>query len=556
MPDSISKDYSNYLFVILHGYSCKTSSYDFIRKRLLQDFEGCRVILPNLDMSVFSHKDPGKIANTIVHKIDRNWNPGTRIILIGHSCGALLARKVYLIACGKSKLISNENRKIYIKEWATAVERIILLAGMNRGWTVNRRLSLFQALTWEIGIGIGKMMSIVNLEPLIFKFKKGAPFITDLRLQWLDLQKEVLQTGLGNAMVVQLLGTIDDLVSPEDNIDMITGAKFFYLDIPSSGHQTVILMDKSEKGEARYKAFYQALTRSASEMASTQTSFSEPVLLQRTEVSDVIFVIHGIRDAGYWTQKVARKIQILALEKKMVVELETSSYGYFPMLPFLLPVSRKAKVEWLMDQYTENYAKFPKAEFSFIGHSNGTYLLAKALKDYPFCSFKNIVFAGSVVRKDYNWDELFESGRVQAAINFVATGDWVVAIFPKFFQTLNVSDLGSGGHDGFTKSKHNTQIKFVKGGHGTAIQESLWAAIANFILTGSEPIIPDELRDKTQSIWVRLLGILAPLVWVILIAIILGLGLLIWTFSPESPYIKILMLISYSLILWKILTKL
>ncbi|AZI26441.1 alpha/beta hydrolase [Pedobacter sp. G11] len=555
MTSHKSENYSNYIFIVLHGYSCSTAAYRSIKVRLEKDFSGCEVLIPKLSMPIFSRKDPVEIVEVIITRIDARWTPGKRIVLIGHSCGAILARKVYLCACGKGKSDPYENKSTDIKSWAYAIDRIILLAGMNRGWTVNRHLSLFQAMSWEIGIGIGKILSMMGVEPLIFKFKKGAPFITDLRLQWLDLQKDSVVTGLGGAMVVQLLGTIDDLVSPEDNIDMITGAKFFYLDIPFSGHKDVILMDRSEKGIARYSAFHQALTMSAIEMASSQTSFTEPVLVQRPEVTDVIFVIHGIRDAGYWTQKVARKVKALALENNQNIELETSSYGYFPMLPFLLPVSRKAKVEWLMDQYTENYAKFPKAEFSFIGHSNGTYLLAKALTDYPCCRFKNVVFAGSVVRNDYKWDTLFEKGRVKAAINFVATGDWVVAIFPKLFQTLNVSDLGSGGHDGFT-SKRNIELKYVKGGHGAAIQENLWKVIANFILTGDTPSIPEALKDDVQNVWVKRLGKTALLVWAIILLILLGIGILLWKSGPASPYFKSLILAFYLIGIWKVLTKL
>ena len=50
------------------------------------------------------------------------------------------------------------------------------------------------------------------------------------------------------------------------------------------------------------------------------------------------------------------------------------------MLPFLLSAYRRKNVEWLMDRYTEVVARYPNATVSYIGHSNGTYLLAKALE--------------------------------------------------------------------------------------------------------------------------------------------------------------------------------
>lgn len=70
-------------------------------------------------------------------------------------------------------------------------------------------------------------------------------------------------------------------------------------------------------------------------------------------VTDVLFVIHGIRDEGYWTQKIARRVISKAREEGRCVVYEASSYGYFPMLSFLSSRARREKVEWLMDRYTE-----------------------------------------------------------------------------------------------------------------------------------------------------------------------------------------------------------
>jgi hypothetical protein len=59
-------------------------------------------------------------------------------------------------------------------------------------------------------------------------------------------------------------------------------------------------------------------------------------------VEDIVFVIHGIRDKGYWTHKIARRVQAMAKQRPGDIRFatETSSYGYFPMLSFLLPGKR------------------------------------------------------------------------------------------------------------------------------------------------------------------------------------------------------------------------
>ena len=248
----------------------------------------------------------------------------------------------------------------------------------------------------------------------------------------LDAAARPGQKDLGRVTTVQLLGSVDDRVSPEDNVDLVTGSDFVYLDVPSSGHASIIEMDDSPAGKGRRECFVHALIATSEELQAKKVMPSDDAPQSTNDkVTDVIFVIHGIRDEGFWTQKIARHVKFVGESTTRHFQTETSSYGYFAMLPFLLPSRRRAKVEWLMDQYTEALARYPKAEYSFVGHSNGTYMLARALRDYPACHFKRVVFAGSVVRCDYEWAKLLREKRVEAVLNYVATADWVVALFPK-----------------------------------------------------------------------------------------------------------------------------
>jgi hypothetical protein len=69
----------------------------------------------------------------------------------------------------------------------------------------------------------------------------------------------------------------------------------------------------------------------------------------------------------------------------MKVRTVTSSYGFFPMGPFVLKAERRKRTGWLMDQYVTAKAAYPNAVFSFIGHSNGTYLAASATARKRLC---------------------------------------------------------------------------------------------------------------------------------------------------------------------------
>ena len=70
--------------------------------------------------------------------------------------------------------------------------------------------------------------------------RRGKPFITNLRIQWIRLKfpKKPGDNALAvdKAFTVQMLGSVDDVVSPEDNIDLVAGSDFVYIDVPFSGH--------------------------------------------------------------------------------------------------------------------------------------------------------------------------------------------------------------------------------------------------------------------------------------------------------------------------------
>jgi hypothetical protein len=433
---------------------------------------------------------------------------------------------------------------------------------------------------------------------VVFQIRRGAPFLTQLRMQWLAMRQHAakLRAGVGGALTVQLLGTVDDMVAPSDNVDLVTGRDFVYLDVPGSGHSNIREMDpdgvplrrrlrarsadavahERRVRRARRERFLQALCWDQAALR-TMSDFptDEPLPDADPGVTEVVFVIHGIRDEGYWTQRVARKVKARAAAGGRQFRTETSSYGYFAMLPFVLPWTRRAKVEWLMDQYTENKALYPNAAFSFVGHSNGTYLLARALKDYPACRFRHVVFAGSVVNRDYDWRAMIARGRVERVLNFVATRDWVVAFFPNGFGKglfgWRAGDLGGAGHDGFEgfvrvgpgmrAAGPLLQVEYVRGGHSAALDERHWDGIAEFVVDGSvsvppPPLVLDERRRDRWAWLVARGGRWPRLVLLLVIGLAVGAGVGIYRLAPARPeWAATAALVVYLVALWRVLTR-
>ena len=563
---AVVSDRSTRLVVLLHAYSVGPKQLSDVRSAVQEACGGdADIWVPKLPIGIFSRKDPVKIAEDLVDGISAAWaeksrrgSPYQTVTLVGHSVGALLARKAYVIACGENpetpfRREGRSPERARPAAWAPAVDRLVLLAAMNRGWSMTHHLGLITAIVFGVGMVLMNVLSLLfpGRPFLIAEGRRGAPTLAELRLQWLSMRRNAEAKRVGSALVVQLLGTIDDMVSPEDNVDLICGRDFVYIDVPMSGHASIRKMSAAtEEGRIRRKAFIQALCDPADDLK--RASVPPADLLPQppdADVTDVIFVIHGIRDEGYWTHRVARRIKEVGALSGRRFATETSSYGYFPMLPFILPWYRRRKVEWLMDEYTESKSLYPKARFHFVGHSNGTYLLARALEDYPSCRFENVVFAGSVVRRPYDWNAAINRGQVRAVLNYVATSDWVVAIFPKAFQRLTVFDIGSAGHDGFVAQHPDVhELRFVRGYHSAAITEHNWDAIAAFIVDGKVSI-PQSLERHRRSAWLVAAGMVSfPILVGLVYAVVRGGFWVAAQAGPAEP-VRTLAVLAYALLI-------
>lgn len=549
---------SRELVVLLHAWTLGRDSLEAVEHVVRETKPHADIFRPQLPLRMVSREDPHAIAENLLRDVDALWNTSLegnaydQIILIGHSFGSILARKVFVLAHGvkadalRARTMPRHLARHGIKPWASRIRRLILLAGANRGWTETSALSPVDRMFFGLGTFVGRVIEgATGQRPTIFAIRRGAPFLTVLRLQWLALE-DVLSEGEW-PLIVQLLGTIDDFVSPADHIDLATGRNFVYLEVPHSGHLSVIHMGEPAAQQCiayveRRQRFRDALLQTPEQLSLIALSLDDvadqveaapddrderELARRRPDVTDVVFVVHGIRDHGFWTKKVARDIKKLARSEGRVPRAVTSTYGYFPMLSFVLPWTRMAKVEWFLDQYVDARALYPNATFSFVGHSNGTYLLARALEMCSVIHFERVVFAGSVVRCRYDWTR-FVPKQIGQVLNYVASADWVVALCTKGWETLRIQDLGSAGHDGFRGEVKNVvrDLEYVPGKHSAALSEDNWRDIAAFVVQGTWPQQP-RLVPK-RCMWVKMFGYGSPiaLIFVPIFLVLPGVALL------------------------------
>lgn len=463
-----------------------------------------------ISYSSLSNAKPLEVAQGIANEIKKNVEQGEykHVVLVGQSMGALLTKRAFLDSEKKALKKMKEGDEA----WTSKVSRIVLVAGMNRGWDISGQKPSDMSFSRWFQIWFGTWFARVSgIGGLALSSETGTPFVANLRMDWIKRMADPKSRGIE---VVQLLGDIDNLVSAEDNKDLrlIGNGQFAWIKVRGTGHGNIV--DFSEQttvgnlklGEYRRKKF---------ELAATEPNFDELARANEVlpfqpdpDVTHVVFVVHGIRDLGEWAAAFEQELQEqfqASLPAGCNDKLAVASvrYGYFGMGPFLLRPVREKYVKWLMDEYTETLAQFPKANHvHFVGHSNGTYLLAAALEHYRSLNIRRVVFGGSVVRQDYDWkkvlgsrDEQIESvaatqpqSEALRVINYTAVDDWVVALFPRFFEpapmmTLLNNDIGSAGFNGFSASTSQViNVVGLSGGHAAFL--SRIPQISAFILKG------------------------------------------------------------------------
>lgn len=538
------------LILIIHGLRGSSDQLSSVADAAVEALGPADVYLPSMPYrglwGVLSATPPARIMCKLLEEVDaldaaRRDKHGAgyqQIYIIGYSMGALLARKLAVVSHGELEAAPFEpGYEAYstAREWAGRIERIVLLGGISKGWSARSAGNWLTTTFWSLCIIASTLLP--TRRGMVMEARFGLPFSVQTRLQWLALGRQ----GQRDLPLIQLLGSQDDFVSPNDMIDVavdgVANRSHVLLDMPGTGHTDAIQMGPREDRRALLIA---ALTEPLTQLARHPSAIPSALLSDgktaepEDDVTDVVFVVHGIRDKGFWTSKVAREIKREAASQPMPdgtprhVRSMSESYGYLAMLPFLWIGVRRAKAAWLMDRYVEARARYPRAAFHFVGHSNGTYLAARSLKDYPAAFFDRIVFAGSVVRSNYEWSKLItkQPPQVKAVLNYVASNDLVVGIFPAAF---GIADLGGAGHSGFrdltgrlkgakVPRVHATpigqhisyQIQFSRGGHGSGIVETQWDEIAKFIISGSAPRPVNQDYVGAQTRRARFMGMRPP----------------------------------------------
>ena len=181
-----------------------------------------------------------QLAHELRADIDRQWvegGPYDDVILVGHSMGGTLVRMAYLLACGEDPVAPQPS------PWAARVSRIILFAGVGRGLDPERTFAL-RAFHW-----LNRVVIPARFRRLTWALHRGSATLADLRTQWI---RRMQTLGANTPVVVQLLGTRDELVTREDSADIERFDNGYFIPVPDAGHTDLPRLDTTTDPDARY----------------------------------------------------------------------------------------------------------------------------------------------------------------------------------------------------------------------------------------------------------------------------------------------------------------
>jgi pimeloyl-ACP methyl ester carboxylesterase len=162
---------SQQLVVLIHGYTGSSKKMGSIRDIIAKRLPNADILAPDYPAGLLSNADPIDITEVLLYIVNqavesREFRSGSyqEIIMIGHSLGALILRKMYSFAVGQT-----DDNVIPLptlpRTWVGKVSRLILLAGTNRGWDLSQRP---KHTPWHRYITIYTFAKITKLFRLVF----------------------------------------------------------------------------------------------------------------------------------------------------------------------------------------------------------------------------------------------------------------------------------------------------------------------------------------------------------------------------------------------------
>lgn len=218
-----------------------------------------------------------------------------------------------------------------------------------------------------------------------------------------------------------------------------------------------------------------------------------------------VILVHGIRTRADWYSEVRREL----LSNGFTVHM--TNYGRFDVIRFLVPVGyfRRQVIRKVGRQIRAAIQEGQTGEeHSIIAHSFGTYVIASILQSEFDLRFGRIIFAGSVVRYDFPFEQLHIRFNGHILNEACARDPW-----PAIAESVTFG-YGSAGTFGF-KRPYVTD-RWHGGGHSDVVNArhcgQHWVP---FLKSGE---VAETSVSSRASLWINAVSILRIKYWILAVA--------------------------------------
>lgn len=214
----------------------------------------------------------------------------------------------------------------------------------------------------------------------------------------------------------------------------------------------------------------------------------------------IVVTVHGIQTSGKWQKEITPHLARHGLIPYHI------DYGWFDVLRFLFPWTRKKRVYAIRHDLLKLMATTGVDRLSVIAHSFGTFQVMEALKrESGYLKYDRVVLVGSIVPLDYDWGKALADQAVMVVRNERADEDWVAALagwVSTKLEWLTGLEAGNSGGLPFDHKSPKLIDATNSGHHSSALNFSRFERWARFV---AYPYLPDDILKVVLSVmkWYR-----------------------------------------------------
>lgn len=202
------------------------------------------------------------------------------------------------------------------------------------------------------------------------------------------------------------------------------------------------------------------------------------ILTYSTPITDAakedrfLFYTHGFNTRGKWKEYFTQAVS--ENERKTTIHfiLRPWDYGVF-VFQFFLPWRRKRIIEKFYFEYQRIADRYgPEIKKCLVAHSFGTYITSIGLVKHPDVKFERIIYAGNIIKVDFDWDYIKVSHQCEKVLIEKSTDDFAV-FFGQIYGLLPWTKwIGAAGRKGFNREYDFVEVVESKSGHSGMINET------------------------------------------------------------------------------------